>query len=117
MRALESAGYTVPPELKGMPLAVGFCFGDVPAVAKALTGIAKDSDVLNIRGGLMGQSYVSAAEVKAIADLPPLEVLRAQLIGVLDAPAANLVGVVQAGVAQVINVINAYAEKEQDAAA
>lgn len=117
IKALESAGYPVPTDLKGTPLAVGFCFGDVPAVAKALTGVAKDSDVLTIRGGLMGQSYVSAAEVKAIADLPPLEVLRAQLVGVLDAPAANLVGVIQAGVAQVINVVNAYAEKEQGAAA
>ncbi len=117
LRALESAGYAVPSDLKGMPLAVGFCFGDVPAVAKALTDIARDSETLSIRGGLMGQSYVSADEVKAIADLPPLDVLRAQLLGLLDAPAANLVGVVQAGVAQVINVINAYAEKEQGAAA
>jgi len=117
IRALEATGYAIPEDLKGTPLAVGFCFGDVPAVAKALTDVAKDSEVLSIRGGLMGQGYVSAEEVKAIADLPPLDVLRAQLLGLLDAPAANLVGVVQAGVAQVINVINAYAEKEQGAAA
>jgi large subunit ribosomal protein L10 len=112
IRALESAGYPIPAELRGTPLAVGFCFGDIPAVAKALTDVAKDSEVLSIRGGLMGQGYVSAEQVKAIADLPPLDVLRAQLLGLLDAPA-----VVQAGVAQVINVINAYAEKEQGAAA
>jgi large subunit ribosomal protein L10 len=117
IRALENAGYTVPADLKGMPLAVGFCFGDVPAVAKALTNITKGSEVLSIRGGLMGQSFIGPDEVRAIAELPPLEVLQAQLLGLLDAPAANLVGVVQAGMAQVINVINAYAEKEQGAAA
>jgi len=117
IRALQDAGYPVPDELRGMPLAVGFCYGDVPAVAKALTDLTKNSDVLSIRGGLMGQTFVDAEGVKAIADLPPLDVLRAQLLGLLDAPAANLVGVVQAGVAQVINVINAYAEKEQGAPA
>lgn len=117
MRALESAGYPVPDELKGVPLAVGFCFGDVPAVAKALTDITKNSEVLSIRGGLMGQSYLNAADVKAIADLPSIDVLQSQLLGLLDAPAAGLVGVIQGGVGQVINVINAYADKEQGAAA
>jgi large subunit ribosomal protein L10 len=99
-----------------MPLAVGFCFGDVPAVAKALTDITKNSEVLTIRGGLMRQTFVGAEEVKAIAALPPIEVLQAYILGLLDAPAASLVGVVQAGVAQVINVINAYAEKEEQGA-
>ena len=117
IRALEEAGYTVPAEVRGTPLAVGFCFGDVPAVAKALADITKNSEVLSIRGGLVGNAFVNSDEVKAIADLPPLEVLQAQLLGLLDAPASGLVGVVQAGMAQVINVINAYAEKEQGAAA
>lgn len=117
IRALESAGYAVPAEIRGMPLAVGFCFGDVPAVAKALTDITKNSEVLSIRGGLMGQSFIGPDEVREIADLPPMEVLQAQLLGLLDAPASGLVGVVQAGMAQVINVINAYAEKDQAAAA
>jgi large subunit ribosomal protein L10 len=117
IRALEEAGYAVPAEVRGAPLAVGFCFGDVPAVAKALTDITKNSEVLSIRGGLMGQTFMGPEQVKAIAELPPMEVLQAQLLGLLDAPAANLVGVIQAGVGQVINVINAYAEKEQGAAA
>ena len=117
IRALQDAGYPIPDALRGTPLAVGFCYGDVPAVAKALTDITKNSEVLSIRGGLMGQTFVGPEEVKAIADLPSMDVLRAQLIGLLDAPAASLVGVVQAGVAQVINVISAYAEQEQGAAA
>lgn len=111
-RALEAAGYPVPSELTGVPVAVGFCLGDVPAVAKALTDQAKSIETLVVRGGLMGQSFVSPDEVKAIADLPSIDVLRAQILGLLDAPAANLVGVLQAGVGQVVNVISAYAEKE-----
>jgi large subunit ribosomal protein L10 len=117
IRAMESAGYPIPAELKGTPLAVGFCFGDVPAVAKALSDFAKDSEVVRIRGGLMGQSFIGPEEVKAIASLPPLEVLQSQLLGLLDAPASSLVGVLQAGMSQVVNVISAYADKEQGAAA
>jgi large subunit ribosomal protein L10 len=116
-RALEAAGYPLPPHMKGTPVAVGFCFGDVPAVAKALTDFTRDGEKLVIQGGLMGQSFISPDEVKAIANLPSLDVLRAQLIGLLDAPAANLVGVIQAGVSQVVNVLNAYAEKGESAAA
>jgi large subunit ribosomal protein L10 len=112
-RALESSGYPFPPELKGSPIAVGFCFGEVPAVAKALI----NTEILVIRGGMMGHNFISPDEVKAIAELPPIEVLRAQLLGLLDAPAASLVGVIQSGVGQVINVINTYAEKEGAAAA
>lgn len=110
-RALEASGYAVPHGLEGAPIAVGFCFSDVPAVAKALTEHARTSELLVIRGGLMGAQMMSGEEVSAIADLPPLEVLQAQILGLLDAPAGNLVGVIQAGVGQVINVLHAYSEK------
>lgn len=110
--ALERAGYEVPETaLDGYPLAVGFALEEVPGVAKALADFADDTDVMELHGALLGNRLVSAAQVEAIAELPPLETLRAQLIGLLDAPSSQLVGVLQAGVAQVINVINAYAEQ------
>jgi large subunit ribosomal protein L10 len=110
-RALQESGFPVPAGLEGAPVAITFCFEDVPAVAKALKTYLKTSELMILRGGLMGQSVLTPAEVSAIADLPPLDVLRAQILGLLDAPAANLVGVLQAGMAQVINVINARIEK------
>ena len=114
--ALEKAGLPVPEEdLTGLPIAVGFCFEEVPGVAKALTDFADESELLEIRGGLMGDVYMTGKQLEAIAELPPLDDLRSQLIGMLDAPAANLVGVVQAGVAQVINVVNAYADSGEAA--
>ncbi len=109
-RALEEAGYPVPDELAGKPIAIGFCLQDIPGVAKALSEYAKDVELFSIRGGIADGRIITAEQVKAIADLPPLDVLRAQLIGLLDAPASSLVGVVQAGVAQVVNVLNAYVE-------
>lgn len=115
--ALEETGYPVPDILSGAPLAVGFCLEEVPAVAKALTEFADDAAELVLRGGLMGDTTLTAQQLEVLADLPPLETLRAQLAGLLDAPAANLVGVLQAGIAQVINVVNAYAESGESAEA
>ena len=116
--ALEQAGYPVPEQvLSGEPVAVGFCLEEIPSVAKALTEFADDHDLVEIFGGLTPERELSVTEIEALADLPPLDVLRAQLIGLLDAPASNLVGVLQAGVAQVINVVNAYAESGESAEA
>lgn len=115
-RALEASGYPVP-DLAGAPIGVGFCYDNVPGVAKVLTDYARDSDGMVIRTGMMGGQILSPEEVKSIANLPPLETLRAQLLGLLDASAASLVGVLQAGVGQVVNVIDAYAQKGASAAA
>lgn len=113
--ALQANGYSLPEDLEGAPVAIGFCYKDIPSVAKALTGYAKDGELMIIRGGLMGDRFLTGEEVKAISELPPLEVLRAQFLGLLDAPAANLVGVIQAGVTQVVNVLHAYAEQGEAA--
>jgi large subunit ribosomal protein L10 len=51
-----------------------------------------------------------------MAELPPLDVLRAQLIGMISGPARNLAGVVAGGVRQVVNVLNAYADQEKQEA-
>jgi large subunit ribosomal protein L10 len=116
-RALETAGLPSPGDLSSIPLAVGFCFDNVPGVAKALTAYAKNSEAMVIRVGMMGQQILSTEDLKAISNLPPIEVLRSQIAGLLNAPAANLVGVLQAGIGQIINVVNAHAEKGQAAAA
>ncbi len=113
--ALEASGYPVP-DLAGAPLGVGFCFDNVPGVAKALNEYIKGSEAMVVRVGLMSGQILSPEDLKTIADLPPMEVLRAQILGLLDAPAASLVGVIQAGVGQVVNVISAYAEKGEGAA-
>jgi large subunit ribosomal protein L10 len=113
--ALQANGYALPESLEGAPVAIGFCYKDIPSVAKALKDYARTADLMVIRGGLMGDRFLSEEEVKAIADLPPLDVLRAQFLGLLDAPAANLVGVIQAGVAQVVNVLHAYTEQGEAA--
>ena len=115
LRALEQAGYPAPKELFTKTTAVAFAFSDPPAVAKTLTGLAKDSEFIKIKGALLGNSVLSAADVEALAQLPPLPALRGQLLGLITTPASRLVGVMASGVRQVVNVVKAYADKESGA--
>jgi large subunit ribosomal protein L10 len=55
--------------------------------------------------------------VRDLADLPPIDVIRAQLLGILSAPASQLVGVVASGVRQVVNVLEAYAKTAEESEA
>jgi large subunit ribosomal protein L10 len=86
----------------------------VTGVAKAVTDFSKDNDLLVIKGGYMGAKIISDIAVKDLASLPSLDVLRAQLLGLINAPASRLAGVVAGGVRQLVNVVNAYAEKEAE---
>ena len=89
--ALEKAGYSVPDAYVLNSTAAGFAYADSAAFTKALTEAIRGNDKVKIKGGFMDAVVLSAAQVKAVADLPPLDVLRAQLLGVLQAPAGKLV--------------------------
>lgn len=115
--ALKEAGHAPPDELFTKTTAIGFAFTDVPGVAKALTTFAKDSEFVKVKGGLLGSKVLTTKEVEALAELPPLPVVRAQLLGLLSAPASRLTGVIAGSVRQVVNVVKAYSEKEAPVAA
>ena len=65
-----------------------------------------------IVGGGLGSAVLDAAAVKALAELPSLDALRAQLVGLLQAPAARLVGLLQAPGGQLARALRAYSEKQ-----
>jgi large subunit ribosomal protein L10 len=117
LRALREAGRPTPEALFTQTTAIGFAFSDVPGVAKALTSVAKDSEFVKVKGALLGNQVLDAKGVEALSELPPLPVLRAQLLGLLSAPASRLTGVVASGVRQVVNVVKAYADKAEAPAA
>ena len=60
------------------PSAFVFCDGDVAAAAKAITEFAKENKKLEVKGGMMDNTFIAADEVQAIASLPSKEVLIAQ---------------------------------------
>lgn len=116
-RALREAGIAVDSDMLTGPVGIGFCHHNVGGVAKAITDFAKQNDLLTIRGGMLGNRVIDEAGVKNLANLPSLDVLRAQLLGLINAPASQLAGVVAGGVRQLVNVFNAYAEKDAEAEA
>jgi large subunit ribosomal protein L10 len=114
-RALKEAGLPVVEEMLTGPVGIGFCHHNVSGVAKAITDFSRQNELLAIKGGLLGNRVIDEAGVKNLANLPSLDVLRAQLLGLISAPASQLAGVVAGGVRQLVNVVNAYAEKEAEA--
>lgn len=114
-RALESQGYQVPDLFEGTSL-VGFAFNDPPALAKTFTDFIKGSETRRIKGGFLGKEVITDAQVKALADLPPLPVMRATLLGVIQAPASKLVRTLAEPARSLAAVLKAYSEKEPLAA-
>ncbi len=73
---------------------------------------ARTSDALKVKGGYLGHSAMSAADVKALAELPPLPVMRARLLGTILAPAGQLVRTLAEPARQVAAVLKAYADQQ-----
>jgi len=114
--ALEAGGYAIPEGMLENSSAASFAFSDPAGTAKALSDAAKGLDAIKVKGGYMGTELLDAAQVKALADLPPLPVVRAQLLGVLQAPAGKLVRTIAEPARSLASVFRAYSEKAQAAA-
>jgi large subunit ribosomal protein L10 len=111
-RAFERAGYSV---LQGQfegSTAVVFAFTDAPATVKTVTDFAKTSEFLKIKGGFLAKQVLTPEGVKALAELPPLSVVRSQLLGTLLAPASKLVRTLAEPGRMIAAVIKAHAEPE-----
>ena len=114
--ALEAGGYSTPEGMLENSSAASFAFSDPAGTAKALSEAAKGLEAIKVKGGYMGTEYLDAAQVKALADLPPLPVVRAQLLGVLQAPAGKLVRTIVEPARSLASVLQAYSDKAQAAA-
>jgi large subunit ribosomal protein L10 len=115
--ALEKAGYSVPADYAEKSTAIGFAFTDAAGFAKALMEVTKGMEAVKIKGGFMGNESLSSAQVKSLANLPPLPVMRAQLLGVLQAPAGKLVRTLAEPGRSLAYVVKAYSDKAAPAAA
>ncbi len=115
--ALKAAGMPVPEEFLHGDTAIGFAFKDVPGVAKAIQDFTKDSEFVKVKGGGMSGKILSAKEIAALASLPPMPVVRAQLLGLINTPATRIAGSIASAVRQLVNVTKAYADKGAEQAA
>lgn len=76
-------------------------------VAKVLKTFFKEKQKLQVKVGVLSKKLITAKEVDALADMPPLEHLRAQLLGLLNQPAGMFVRVLNAAPSGLVNVLQA----------
>ena len=112
LRDTDAAGIS---DLFKGPTCVAYS-ADPIAAAKVAVTYAKENDKLVILGGAMGPTLLDSAGVKALADLPSLDELRATLIGLVQAPMTKIARIVKEPGGQLARVIQAKAAKEEEAA-
>ncbi len=112
-RAAEAAGVDALLALLEGPSAIAFIEsdGDPAAVAKALADSARETRVLAVRGGIMQGRQISVEDVDELAKLPPLDILRGQVIGAIIAPLNALLALVNAPLQDLVGLIDARIEQ------
>lgn len=111
--AFQEQGFAIDEQVLTGTTAIGVAFQDAPSLAKAMTEFSKDVEFLKIKGGFLDSQPIASEQVTALADLPPLPVMRAQLLGTLMAPATKLARVLAEPARQLASVIKAYSEQEE----
>lgn len=104
----------IKPMLKG-PTALAWS-KDPVAVAKTAVDFAKTNEKFVVIGGALGTQTLDADGIRALADLPSLDTLRARLVGMLQTPGTRVASVLAAPAGQLARVFGAYAKKDEAAA-
>lgn len=86
---------------------------DPVAAAKAIVEFANSNDKVTIVGGGLGEKQLNVDEIKALAKIPPLEELRAKLVGMLQTPASRMVGVMTGSAGNLARVFSARGEQSE----
>jgi large subunit ribosomal protein L10 len=114
-RVFADQGLDFPKDYLEKSTAISFAFTDPASTAKALTEAMKGKEFVKVKGGLMGGKSLNPAQVKALSEMPPLPVMRAMLLGVLQAPASKLVRTFAEPARGLAAVIKAHSEAQASA--
>lgn len=110
-RAALEAGLTEFAALLEGPTAIAFVKGDAVGAAKALREFGRGTPTLVVKGGLLGDRLLSAADVEALADIEPRDVLLARLAGGFQAPLVKSAGLFQAFTRNLAYGVKAYIDQ------
>src|SRR3989440_11218006 len=112
-RAAELAGTESLLAMLEGPTAIAFLEsgGDPVAVAKALVDAARETRVLEVRGGMLEGRPIAAAEIESLAKLPPLDALRGQVLATVIAPLTGIVALFTAPLQDLHGLIDARIEQ------
>ncbi len=111
--ALDNSGSGAARDMFVEPTGIAFS-SDPVAPAKVAAEFAKTNQKFVIIGGFLGKTTLNENEVKALATIPSLDELRAQLLGVLNAPATKLARTLNAPAVGLATVLDAYVRKQEE---
>ena len=110
-RAAEVAGVDALNEFLEGPSAIAFVGdGDMIAVAKTLNETARQTRILTLKGGVLEGRAITADDVRELANLPPADILRGQVLGAVVGPLNAIVGLFTAPLRDFVGVIDARIE-------
>ncbi|WP_026895854.1 50S ribosomal protein L10 [Clostridiisalibacter paucivorans] len=95
------------------PNAIAFGFEDPVAPAKITNEFAKEHEELDIKAGVVDGKIIGLDGIKELAELPPKEVLIAQVLGGLNGPISGFANVLQANIKNLVYALNAVKEKQE----
>ena len=111
--ASDTSAAVLAGELQG-PTVVAISFGDPVGLAKILVDFAKDVEVFKIKAGVLAGRKLGRAEIGQLATLPPLDEIRAKLLGLIQAPATKIVRLVAEPGAQIARALAARGRQPQE---
>jgi large subunit ribosomal protein L10 len=116
-RAADEAGFETLKELLDGPTAIAFVGdGDMVSVAKTLSETARKTKVLELKGGILEGTPMDASQVAELAKLPPVDVLRSQVLGAIVGPLNEIVGLFAAPLQDFVGLLDARIEQLGDEA-
>jgi large subunit ribosomal protein L10 len=115
-RALKDTGYSSLEDKLGGPVGLIISTEDPVEIAKAVVGFKDLGEKFKLRGGVVDGQAVTVEEIQALATLPPKEVIYAQLLGLLQAPATQLVRLLNEPGSELARLIEAIGKKNGEGA-
>lgn len=109
--ALDGTTYTSISDLLVGPTALATSLDPV-AAAKVAVEFAKKNEKFEIVGGAMGDTVLDVNGVKALAELPSLDELRAKIVGLINAPATKVAQLANAPASKLARVFAAYGDSQ-----
>lgn len=115
-RAIKDTAFSKLDGQLGGPVGLVLSFADPVELAKTVTGMRELGEKFKVRGGVLDGKPLSGEEIHALAALPPREVILAQLLGLLMAPATQVVRLLNEPGSALARLVDAIGKKNGDPA-
>ena len=111
--AIKDTPYEILADVLKGPIAIAFGFGDQVAPAKALSNFIKDTKKGEILAAAMDGKLLSAAEAKALANLPSKAEIYAKMLGCINSPASGIVGGINGVMSALVRAVAAVRDTKK----